>query len=857
MSLKLGELVAEITADDSGLKINLSKAKEEVRAAGKAMEKDADQSGRKVGNNLGKWAPKALASAAAAGALGSGLALVAANAIAVAAAVAPAVSTVALLPGGFLAAAAAVSVFRLAFGGLGAAMKATSAGGASSAGSLLAAERRLTQAQRGALQAQEDLNRARADAAKRVRDLAVELSGAALDEEDAKAAVARARAELAAAPVTGDPNAAGEAERNLRQAEQRLTEIKNRVSDLKDEKAESDKNGVEGSQQVRDALQRQADAVQEVADAQAALRNGGGGGGGGPDPMAQLSPAGRELISTLRALTPQWQAFRRAVQQATLKNLSGEVRGLSDRYLPVLTNRLTALGSAFNLSIRQASGLVRSREYVADVDTALGNASTAAGTLSRVLTPVVNILRQVGVVGSGFLPGMADEALRLAERFERWITAARQSGQLQQWISSGLEALKNLGVIAWNVGGAIVAIFRAGGSSDGQSFLQWLADATGRLSAFLNSAEGQNKIAGVLGTLRDLSKQVAAGLEDMKAAKVDETFSASAVILGFFADHLGVVARYLPEIIAAFVIYKSTQAAANAAAVAMVPIEAARVASQFGLVSAMTAHTAALTANTAAAAASVPATAASGTAAAGASTGFWALAAALLANPITWIVLAIVALIAIIVLLATKTRFFQTVWEYVWGFMKAVGAWFAGPFADFFVRGFHWVMNALESWWARVKAVPGQLREAFAKVTDFITLPFRLAFNAVSRLWNGTVGQLSWSVPSWVPGIGGRTLSVPHLPQLAEGGVVPQTAGGRLVVAGEGREAEAVLPLSKLAGMLAAARGTGGHAEQTIHVSLELDGEVIAEKTLTVIRSNPDQVASAARAGEKSLTFGN
>jgi hypothetical protein len=856
MALKLGELVAEIKADNTGLKINLSEAKQEVKAAGKDMEREADKSGRGVGSSFAKWLKPALASAAASGALGAGLAVVAAQGIAVAAAVAPALSTVALIPGGFLAAAAAVSVFRLAFGGLGAAMKESGSGGAASAGALQAAERRLTQAQRGALQAQKDLNQARAEAAKRVRDLALELNGASLDEEAAKDAVARARAELANAATSDDPNARGEADLALRQAQQRLAEIQTRIGDLKDEKAQSDKDGVEGSQQVRDALERQADAVQEVADAQAALRDSGGGGGG-PNLLAQLSPAGRELVQTLRALTPQWHAFRNAVQQATLVGFAREARGLSDRYLPVLTNRLTAVGAAFNVSARNASGLVQSREYVADVDTALGNAGESVGILFRAITPIVNVLRQVGAVGSQFLPGLAQDALSLAERFDRWVTAARESGKLAQWIGAGVEALRNLGTIAWNAAGAVVAIFRAGGSQDGQSFLQWLADATGRLSTFLNSTEGQEKIAGVLATLRDLGKQVAASLDDMKAAKVDETFKASSVILGFFAQHLGVVARYLPEIIAAFAIYKTTQAAANAASVAMVPIEAARVVSQFGLVSAMTAHTAALAANTAASTASIGPTVASGTAAGGASTGFWALAAALLANPITWIVLAIVALIAIIVLLATKTRFFQTTWEIVWGFLKTVGRWFAGPFADFFVNGFHFVMNALSAWWARVQAVPGQLKEAFFKVTEFITAPFRLAFNAVSRLWNGTVGKLSWSVPGWVPGIGGRTLSVPQLPQLANGGVVPQTPGGRLVVAGEGREAEAVAPLSKLAGMIREAVGSSGHAEQTITVNLELDGEVIATKTLTVIRSNPDEVARSARAGEKSLTFGN
>lgn len=54
------------------------------------------------------------------------------------------------------------------------------------------------------------------------------------------------------------------------------------------------------------------------------------------------------------------------------------------------------------------------------------------------------------------------------------------------------------------------------------------------------------------------------------------------------------------------------------------------------------------------------------------SSAFWGLAAAILANPLTWIVVAVVALVAGIYLLATKTKFFQTIWSATWGFVKKV-----------------------------------------------------------------------------------------------------------------------------------------------------------------------------------------
>lgn len=50
----------------------------------------------------------------------------------------------------------------------------------------------------------------------------------------------------------------------------------------------------------------------------------------------------------------------------------------------------------------------------------------------------------------------------------------------------------------------------------------------------------------------------------------------------------------------------------------------------------------------------------------------WLLNSAILANPLTWIVIAIIALIAVIVLIATKTTWFQTIWQTMCNVVKAV-----------------------------------------------------------------------------------------------------------------------------------------------------------------------------------------
>ena len=86
-------------------------------------------------------------------------------------------------------------------------------------------------------------------------------------------------------------------------------------------------------------------------------------------------------------------------------------------------------------------------------------------------------------------------------------------------------------------------------------------------------------------------------------------------------------------------------------------------------------------------------------------------------------------------------------------------------------------------------------------------------------LWNNTVGKLSFTVPNWVPGIGGKGFDVPDIPMLAEGGIVTSPT---LAMIGEGRGPEAVIPLSKMGSM-----GFGGGGNITINVTSADPNEVV------------------------------
>lgn len=110
-----------------------------------------------------------------------------------------------------------------------------------------------------------------------------------------------------------------------------------------------------------------------------------------------------------------------------------------------------------------------------------------------------------------------------------------------------------------------------------------------------------------------------------------------------------------------------------------------------------------------------------------------------------------------------------------------------------------------------VSSVSGLVRGLF----EGVTAAGRGAINGLVVAANAMIGginNLSFSVPDWVPGIGGKSVgfSIPKIPMLAQGGV---TTGPTLAMIGEGLEQEAVLPLSKLEALLNVNKegGTGGN----------------------------------------------
>lgn len=206
-----------------------------------------------------------------------------------------------------------------------------------------------------------------------------------------------------------------------------------------------------------------------------------------------------------------------------------------------------------------------------------------------------------------------------------------------------------------------------------------------------------------------------------------------------------------------------------------------------------------------------------------------ALNAVMSANPIMLTVIALAALTAGFVVAYKKSETFRDV---VHGALDVVH-----DAVDWVGDKFEWLGRKL----GNVTTTSGR---TIGKLADVITTPYQLAFNGIAWLWNNTVGRLSFSIPGWVPGIGGNGFDVPDIPTFS---AIPKLAKGGTAFAGRAHLVGEEGPELFVPGMTGTVIPNGGAG---VTVLIAADGSdawvrAIRQSVRVIAGTGPDSVQKA------------
>jgi tape measure domain-containing protein len=381
-------------------------------------------------------------------------------------------------------------------------------------------------------------------------------------------------------------------------------------------------------------------------------------------------------------------------------------RGLMDKQSMSLTGMLSTFKDTFGQGLATA------------IKPALPTIKTALAGITRVSDA---FFKGVGGVATGPLTGLA-------------ATAARVGGALRGIVTglvTGTAKGKGYAGQMQTVGVRLREAFAKVGD--------WVRTAVGHVREFFASAtsgdtEGiKAQFAGIGDALVKLGPAVQAFLDNMPTFQ--QTLSVAGTVMGFLADHVDTLAKYMPLLVAAFVAYKAAQATANVVSLAAIPLQLANLvvnrqlavanatlAAQLSVVTGV--ENVSLITRLRTTAATIASAVASKVAAGAAriwAAGQWLLNAALTANPIGLVVLAIAALVGGLVFAYTHSERFRAIVQAAFGAVLTAARAVLGFFAD------HWktilvlltgpvgiAIALIIRHWGAIKAAMGRLVSAVA-----------------------------------------------------------------------------------------------------------------------------------------------
>jgi phage-related protein len=254
----------------------------------------------------------------------------------------------------------------------------------------------------------------------------------------------------------------------------------------------------------------------------------------------------KELGNQLADLKPKFDDLKLSVQKTLFSGIADEIRALAKLYLPSLKDGLNDVARSLNAAAFEVTGFFKASSTQKDVARLFDLTSQTINNMRLAIKPLLSAFTDIGIVGSGVFEQITRNIGEASQKFADWIGGLRASGELEEWMLGGVEALKQIIKFLLAVGGIINQVFEAFDQA-GVDFLGTLVQVTSAIADFLKSAEGQD----VLRTMADALKEIGGTVGEFLLQTLKELAPVVKEALPAFADLIGALAKHLLPVIEA------------------------------------------------------------------------------------------------------------------------------------------------------------------------------------------------------------------------------------------------------------------------------------------------------------------
>ena len=223
--------------------------------------------------------------------------------------------------------------------------------------------------------------------------------------------------------------------------------------------------------------------------------------------VEKLSPAAQKAVTAVRDLAPELKKVQQSVQESFFKQFSGDVAGAIKNLLPLRTqlNQVAAqLGQAASEGLKFAA----SQQASAPLKQIIEGTAQAASGLQVAIAPLAKgFLDVAAAVSKAFGAQVGAGIGQVGAQVGTFLSEFAASGRAVEVVRGALKVFQQLGRIASNVGGILSGVFEAANAAGG-GLLNNLETITASFEKFVESAQGQEAIGAIFGTVAQIAAQL-------------------------------------------------------------------------------------------------------------------------------------------------------------------------------------------------------------------------------------------------------------------------------------------------------------------------------------------------------------
>lgn len=385
---------------------------------------------------------------------------------------------------------------------------------------IVEANKTIAESTKDAEEAQREYNLALEKANETIQQLGFDAEDAALAEKKAALELEKAREGLQRAQdLPPNSRARKEAELAYAEAELNLRKAKDRNSDLAKEQDRLAKTGPAGVEGVIEASQRLADANEKVLDSEDAKNKKIIDGarkeadakreieraerdlkkakeGGADDPLAGLNESQKEFVKFLAGLKPKIDAIKKAASDAFLPKLTEAIKILAKEAFPVIETGVGKVGDALGKASITIAKAITESGNLKDLATLFENSATNIELLGKIIGNVWGIFLSYAKA----IQPLTERFLKYLEgatkKYEEYLDTPEGAKALEDFFTTAGEVAKEIGQVFKEAFGALGVIIKAnvGPGTGGQFLLDWLESSLKAFKDFGQTVEGQKEL---------------------------------------------------------------------------------------------------------------------------------------------------------------------------------------------------------------------------------------------------------------------------------------------------------------------------------------------------------------------------